>query len=130
MGSSEKITRLHLKAFDLSDYTINQLLKEVETVGTQKGLREYESGTIVMSIQKRIANPKLQPKNRSKLQRVLNWLKGESNVISVDFLRGLSPEEKIEVLHSRLQDLAIEEQALAEKTSQVLAEAKRMVASR
>jgi hypothetical protein len=130
MGSDGKITRLHLKAFDLSDYAVNQILENLNTVTSYGSLKAYDRGELVSSIQKRLANPRVQPKSRSKLQKALNWLNGESNVISIDFLRGLSSEEKIEVLHSRLQDLAIEEQELAEKTSQVLAQAKRMVASR
>ena len=37
-----------------------------------------------------------------KLQFVLAWLKGESNLIKVDFLKNLSLEERVETLKTRI----------------------------
>ncbi|NJO49628.1 MAG: hypothetical protein HC840_09475 [Leptolyngbyaceae cyanobacterium RM2_2_4] len=58
------------------------------------------------------------------------WLNGESNVIPVDFLKDLTPEKKIEVLRTRIQELEIQERPLAEETERLLAQARRMVASK
>ena len=131
MGSAtEKVTRLHLQAFGLSDYAVQQLLKGLDAASVNSGLKEYLAPDIKASLEKRLANPKLQAENQAKLQRVLSWLNGESNVIPVDFLSGLSPEKKIEVLRARIQELETQEQTLTEETERRLAKARRMVANR
>lgn len=129
MGSrTEKLTKLHLRAFGLSDYTIKQLVKGVSSAILQDSLKEYDATAIVNAIETRLKNPKIQPESRAQLQRVLTWLNGESNVIPVDFLKRLSPEKRIEVLYTRLQELDAEEQELTEETSKLLDEARRLVA--
>lgn len=131
MGSnSEKLTKLHLKAFDLSDYTIKQLLKGVDSVTMHNGLREYAASDVITSVETRLQNPKIQDENRAKLQRVLTWLNGESNVIPVDFLKGLPPERRIEVLRTRVEELEAKEQTLTEETSRLLAQARKLVANK
>ncbi|ALF55144.1 hypothetical protein ACX27_23685 [Nostoc piscinale CENA21] len=131
MGNdTEKLTKLHLQAFGLSNYTIKQLVKGLNTVSVQRGLKEYAAPALVASIEERLANPKIQTENRVKLQRVLTWLSGESNVIPVDFLKGLSPERRIEVLCTRLQELETEEKILTEETSRLLSQARKMVANK
>ena len=127
MGSNEKLTKLHLKAFDLSDYTIKQLLQGVDSVAIHNRLREYAASDVLTSVETRLRNPKIQDENRAKLQRVLTWLNGESNVIPVDFLKGLPPERRIEVLRARVEELEAKEQALAEETSRLLAQARKLV---
>lgn len=130
MGSdTEKLTKLHLQAFGLSNYTIKQLVKGLDSVTPQGGFKEYNAAAIANSIERRLANPKIQAQSREKLQRVLTWLNGESNVIPVDFLKGLPPERRIEVLYTRLQELETEEQQLTEETSKLLAQARKMVAN-
>ncbi len=131
MGSgTEKVTKLHLQAFGLSDYTVKQLVKGLVAASTNSRLKEYLASDIKVSVEKRLANPKVQAENKVKLQRVLTWLKGESNVIPVDFLKGLTPEKKIEVLYARIQELETQEQTLTEETERLLAQARRMVASK
>ncbi|MEA5620178.1 hypothetical protein VB711_20350 [Cronbergia sp. UHCC 0137] len=131
MGSnSEKLTKLHLKAFDLSDYTIKQLLKGVGSVATPNGLREYPASDVIASVETRLRNPKIQDENRAKLQRVLTWLNGESNVIPVDFLKGLPPERRIELLRARVKELEAKEQTLNEETSLLIAQARKLVANK
>ncbi|MFQ3629297.1 MAG: hypothetical protein SNJ81_17190 [Cyanobacteriota bacterium] len=131
MGSStEKLTQLHLKAFGLSDYTIQQLVKELSSVTLQSGLKGYDATAIANAIETRLKNPKIRTESRTKLQRVLAWLNGKSNVIPVDFLKGFPPEKRIEILYARLQELEAQEQELTEETSRLLTEAKKMVANK
>ena len=131
MGSDlEKLTKLHLQAFGLSDYTIGQLFKELEANSTSAGFNQYAVADVKVAVEKRLENPRIQAKNREMLQRVLSWLKGESNVIPVDFLQALSPDKKIEVLRDRVQELEFHEQHLNEAAAKLLARAKRMAASR
>ena len=131
MGSStEKVTKLHLQAFGLSDYTVKQLVGGLDAVSTNGGLKEYFASDIKVSVEKRLANPKVQAENQAKLKRVLIWLNGESNVIPVDFLKGLTPEKKIEVLRARIQELETQEQTMKEETEKLLERARRMVASK
>lgn len=130
MGNdTEKLTKLHLQAFGLSDYTVKQLVKELGAMSTNGKLKEYFASDIKAAVEKRLANPGVQAENQAKLQRVLIWLNGESNVIPVDFLRGLSPEKKIEALRARIRELETQEQTLTEGTERLLAQARRMVAS-
>ncbi|AFY47455.1 hypothetical protein Nos7524_1580 [Nostoc sp. PCC 7524] len=131
MGNdTKKITKLHLQAFGLSDYTIKELVKSLDAVSVQCGLNEYPTPGLVAAIEKRLVNPKIQAGNRIKLQRLLTWLSGESNVIPVDFLKGLSPERRIEVLYTRLKELETQEKALTEETSRLLDQARKMVANK
>ncbi|MFQ3617427.1 MAG: hypothetical protein SNJ57_01570 [Cyanobacteriota bacterium] len=131
MGSStEKLTQLHLKAFGLSDYTIQQLVKELSSVTLQSGLKGYDATAIANAIETRLKNPKIRTESRTKLQRVLAWLNGKSNVIPVDFLKGFPPEKRIEILYARLQELEAQEQELTEETSRLLTEAKKMVTNK
>ncbi len=56
-------------------------------------------------------------------------VKGESNVIPVDFLQGLSPEKQIDVLQTRTQELDAQEQLLSRETASLIAKAQKMVAA-
>ncbi|MCU0571069.1 MAG: NUDIX domain-containing protein [Oculatellaceae cyanobacterium Prado106] len=81
MGTGRaKVTRLHLQAVGLSNYTIKQLVKELDAVSTHDRLKEYLASDLKAAIEKRLANPKVQAENQAQLQRVLTWLNGESNV--------------------------------------------------
>lgn len=131
MGSgTEKVTKLHLQAFGLSEGIAKQLVKELVVASTNSRLKEYLASDIKASVEKRLANPKVKAENKVKLQRVLTWLKGESNVVPVDFLKGLTAEKKIEVLHARIQELETQEQTLTEETGRLLEQARRMVVSK
>lgn len=131
MGSgTEKVTKLHLQAFGLSDYVLKQLVKGLNAASTNSGLKEYLASEVKASVEKRLTNPRVQSENQAKLQRVLTWLNGESNIIPVDFLKGLTPEKRIEVLLTRIQELETQEQTLTEETERLLAQARRMVASK
>jgi len=131
MGSDiEKLTKLHLQAFGLSDYMIRQIFKDLNAKSTSTGLNEYAASDVKVAVEKRLENPRIQSKTREMLQRVLFWLNGESNVIPVDFLQGLSPEKNVEVLRARVQELESQEQILNEDTARLLARAKQMAASR
>lgn len=95
MGSNlNTITKLHLQSFGFSEYYIKELVRELKAVSTNGGLKEYSASDIQLSVENRLSNSKIKAENREKLQRFLTWLKGESNVIAVDFLKGLSPEKK------------------------------------
>ncbi len=126
----EKLTKLHLQAFGLSDYTIRQIFKDLDAESRGSGLSEYAASGVKVAIEKRLGNSRIRPKTRKMLQRVLSWLNGDSNVIPVDFLQGLSPEKKIEVLRARVQELESQEQILNKDTAKLLVRAKQMAGSR
>jgi len=131
MGSDiEKLTKLHLQAFGLSDYTIRKIFQDLDVESRGSGLSEYAASDVKVAIEKRLGNSRIRPKTRKMLQRVLSWLNGDSNVIPVDFLQGLSPEKKIEVLRARVQELESQEQILNEDTAKLLARARQMAGSR
>lgn len=126
----DKLTKLHLQAFGLSDYMMRQIFKDLHAKSTIARLNEYSVPDVRAAVEKRLANPKIQPRTREILRKVLFWLKGESNVIAVDFLQDLSPEEKIEILRARVQELESQEREISEETTRVLIQAKQMAASR
>jgi len=126
----EKLTKLHLQAFGLSDYTIRQIFQDLDVESRGSGLSEYAASDVKVAIEKRLGNSRIRPKTRKMLQRVLSWLNGDSNVIPVDFLQGLSPEKKIEVLRARVQELESQEQILNKDTAKLLARARQMAGSR
>ena len=130
MGSNlNTITKLHLQSFGFSEYYIKELVRELKAVSTNGGLKEYSASDIQLSVENRLSNSKIKAENREKLQRFLTWLKGESNVIAVDFLKGLSPEKRIEVLMGHLQELEKQEQTLKEETASIIMKARQMVAT-
>jgi|GEM_PF-6247418 len=128
MTSGHTLTKIDLKAFNLSDYTINQLLEGLKVISITNGLKDYDRADVKISVEKRLLNYRVQNNNKAKLKRLLVDLNGESNIIEVDFLRRLSSDEKIEVLHSRIQELEIQEQHLIEETKRLLKQSRRMVA--
>lgn len=130
VNGTEKITKLHLQPFGLSEYTIEQLIKGLNAVSTSRGLPEYLESDLKTALAKRLANPRVKAENQAKLQRLLLWLNGESNVIPVDFLQGLSSDEKIEVLRRQAQELEVQEEVLAGETARLLVKARKMVASK
>ena len=79
------------------------------------------------SVTAKLSNPKTKPETRKKLQRLLTWLNGESNVIAVDFLKHLPPEKRIEVLMDRIEELEVEERQLTQETNELLSKAERMI---
>ena len=128
MNSGHTLTKIDLKAFNLSDYTVKQLLEGLNALSITNGLKGYDRFDLKVSVEKRLLNSRVKIKNKAKLKRLLAYLNGESNIIEVDFLTRLSSDEKIEVLHSRIQDLEIQEQHLIEETKRLLKESRRMVA--
>lgn len=130
MGSHlNTITKLHLQSFGFSEYSIRELIRGLKAVSRNAGLKEYSASDIQASVENRLSNSKIKAENRKKLQRFLIWLKGDSNVIAVDFLKGLSPEKRIEVLMGRLQELEEQEETLKKETASIIMKARQMVAT-
>ncbi len=80
-----------------------------------------------VSVTAKLSNTKTKPETRKKLQRLLTWLNGQSNVIAVDFLKNLAPEKRIEVLMGRIEELEVEERQLTQETNELLSKAERMI---
>lgn len=130
MDSNTKLTRFHLQALGLSDYLIQQLLKNLDVQSKNCRFHEYAASDVKAAVKQRLTNSRIKPESRIKLQRVLNRLAGKSNVIPVDFLRGLSPEQKLEVLRTRTQELELQEQQLHQETSSLITHAKQVIGHR
>jgi hypothetical protein len=127
---NEKLTRLHLKAFGLSNYTIGKIFKGLNAVEKHGTLKMYTECDVITSVQKMLENSKIKTNNRTKLQRVLASLTGETNVIPVDFLKDLSNEDRLKVLSGRIPELEAKEKNIRQQTSQLLAQAERMATSK
>lgn len=109
-------TQSDLRGHGLSDYMVRQIVQELSFLRTKTGLRLYETSDIVSAIKMKLANSRTRSTTREKLQNVLSWLSGESNVIKVDFLKNLSLEERAKTLKSRIEaaDKSMEASVLKE----------------
>lgn len=97
------VTQSDLRERGLSDYMVRQIVKDLSFSRAKRGLRLYETSDIVSAIKIKLANSRTRSTTREKLQHVLSWLNGESNVIKVDFLRNLSLEERAKTLKTLIE---------------------------
>ncbi|EAW37420.1 hypothetical protein [Lyngbya sp. PCC 8106] len=97
------VTQDDLRNHGLSDYLVRQIVKGLDFVRRKNGLRLYSTLDVVAAIENKLAQPKTRNTTHEKLKPVLAKLKGESNVIKVDFLQNLSLEERVKVLQSRIE---------------------------
>jgi hypothetical protein len=98
------LTQSDLKDQGWSDYLIRQIVKNLDYKRIKDGLRLYKTSDIIVSIEHKLAKPKTRKPTRDRLQTTLAWLRGDSNIIEVDFLQNLSLEQKAEVLKARIED--------------------------
>ena len=110
------VTQADLRDHGLSDYLVRQIVKSLDFSRKKNGLRLYANSDIVASIESKLAKLRTRRTTRKKLQYALAWLRGESNVIKVDFLKNLSLEERVETLKSRIEaaDRSMEAKVLKE----------------
>lgn len=97
------VTQADLREHGFSDYLVRQIVKELDFSRRKSGLRLYATSDVVAAIERKVAKPRTLHTTREKLQYALGWLRGESNVIKVDFLKNLAPEERVKVLKSRIE---------------------------
>lgn len=97
------VTQADLRERGLSDYIVRQIVKDLSFSRGKRGLRLYETSDIVSAIKIKLANSRTRLTTHEKLQYVLSWLKGESNVIKVDFLKNLLLEERAKTLKARIE---------------------------
>jgi hypothetical protein len=96
------VTQEDLIEHGLSKYMITEIVQGLDFSRRKNGLRLYANSDIIVAIESKIAKSRTLPMTSKKLQFVLAWLKGESNLIKVDFLKNLSLEERIETLKTRI----------------------------
>lgn len=113
---SRIVTQTDLREHGLSDYGVRQIVQDLGFSRRKNGLRLYTNSDIVAAIESKLAKSRTRRTTREKLQSILTWLKGESNVIKVDFLKNLSLEERVETLKIRIKaaDRSIEVNVLKE----------------
>ncbi|MFP4253144.1 MAG: hypothetical protein ACLFQP_00445 [Halothece sp.] len=126
----QKVTKLFLKSLGLSNYLIKQIVKNANYSVEIGGYRLYSTTDIINSIEVKLENPRTKSNTKQKLKTLLKTLQGESNVVQVDFLQKLSPENRIKVLKDQLTELEKEEKQLTQETSELVQKAKSMVATK
>jgi hypothetical protein len=102
-NGSRIVTQADLREHGLSSYLIGKVVKGLDFSSRKSGLRLYTNSDIIAAIEGKLAQPKTRSVTREKLRSALVWLRGESNVIKVDFLKNLSLEERVETLKSRIE---------------------------
>ncbi|MBO1048259.1 MAG: hypothetical protein HEQ10_11130 [Dolichospermum sp. DEX182a] len=96
------VTQADLIEHGLSDYMVREIVQGLDFSRRKNGLRLYTNSDIVAAIESKIAKSRTRPMTSKKLQFILARLKGESNLIKVDFLKNLSLEERVETLKTRI----------------------------
>ena len=99
---SHIVTQADLIEHGLSDYMVREIVQGLDFSRRKNGLRLYTNSDIVAAIESKIAKSRTSPRTSKKLQFILARLKGESNLIKVDFLKNLSLEERVETLKTRI----------------------------
>jgi hypothetical protein len=124
------VTRIHLKGYGLSSHNTNTILKGIECRPSDSGLKEYPVEAVQRSISERLSNPKIKQKTRDELENALLLLNHEPKVVEVDFLRKLSPEQRLEFYYTRLEEISKEESKIRQETEAVLQKARQVVGAR
>ncbi|MGC9503297.1 hypothetical protein [Baaleninema sp.] len=124
------VTRLQLKLYGLSDYQIRKILKNIKAVKSDSRFKEYPTEKVTASIQKRLYNPRIKEHTRVDLERALLFIEGGSNIVKVDFLQNLSPEQRLEFLYSQIEQLSEEEKQVRQETELVIQKARQVVGYR
>ncbi|MBP0001828.1 MAG: hypothetical protein J7641_23035 [Cyanobacteria bacterium SID2] len=78
-------------------------------------------------MQKRLSNPRIKESTRKQLDRVLFLLNGESNIVEVDFLKKLSPEQRLDFLYRQLEQLSEKEEKIRQETNALIQKARQVV---
>lgn len=110
------VTQEDLREHGLSNYMVRQIVQGLSFSRRKNGLRLYTNSDIVTAIKNKLVKSHTRHTTSEKLQSVLVWLQGESNVIRVDFLKNLSLEERVETLKDRIEaaDRSMEANVLKE----------------
>lgn len=124
----KSISKLELKSLGLTAYLIREIVKGLKADHTN-GFNLYALSDLTNSIKEKLENPKIKDTTREKLQKVLDYLEGKSNVVEVDFLSKLTPEKKVAFLKAKLEQLDEKEKVLIQETNEILRKAKIILAN-
>jgi len=124
---SSAVTRIHLRLYGLSNYQVRKILENIQGVRSSSGFKEYPIEEVKTSMQKRLSNPRIKESTRKQLDRVLFLLNGESNIVEVDFLKKLSPEQRLDFLYRQLEQLSEKEEKIRQETNALIQKARQVV---
>lgn len=122
------ITKLNLKSLGLTDYLIQEIVKDLPAQRDPSGFNIYKVSDVKDSIQKKLSRPKTKEESKEKLIQVLDWIEGKSNVVEIDFLKRLPPEQRLEILYKRNEELLEKEKEIMQATNDILKKAERTIA--
>lgn len=97
------VTQADLRERGLSNYLVRQIIQGLDFSKRKSGFRLYAASDVVAAIERKLSKPKTHNTTSEKLQQLLAWLRGEPNVVKVDFLKNLTLEERVEVLKERIE---------------------------
>ncbi|MEB3886814.1 hypothetical protein [Lyngbya sp. CCY1209] len=124
---NKKITKLHLRSLGLTDYLVKETVRGLPSE-KEGSYNIYSISDVKNSIQKKLNNPRVKDTSREKLERVLDWLHEKYNVIEVDFLKKLTPEQRLDFLYKRNEELFEKEKQINQQTDELLRKARQMIA--
>ncbi|MEM8638825.1 MAG: hypothetical protein AAGG51_08445 [Cyanobacteria bacterium P01_G01_bin.54] len=110
-----------------SRYLIRTLCKNVSFTLAQRGLRLYSVAELNRAIEAKLAQPRIQEKTHRTLLKTHDQFSGKSNVIQVDFLKKLPPDQKLAMLMREREQLREQGNQLLEKIEVDLAEARQLL---
>lgn len=126
-GDAIRLTQSDLKSLGFSNYLIREICKDLPFTTMKSGAREYNRSDLRESVTKKLSQPRTKPKTRECLQVALKLLEDKSNVIEVDFLRNLTPEQRIDFLKNYREDIRMKGETILKNVNEVLKEAKQLI---
>lgn len=124
---ADNLTQSDLRYLGFTDYLIREICKVLVFTCRKNRQKLYKRSEIIASIQEKISKPKIKPQTRERLQVALAILNGKSNVIEVDFLKKLKPQERIEVLKNHREELRQKGEEILKRVDELLKEAKTLL---
>ncbi|MEM8641331.1 MAG: hypothetical protein AAGG51_21310 [Cyanobacteria bacterium P01_G01_bin.54] len=126
MVAMAEVTRFEMQEFGLSNYLIYQLTRGL-TYRWDWGCRVYPACDIEAAIAKKLAQPRTMAKTRTVLGNFRLRLRGQSNVVAMNFLPQLSLAEEMRLLEAQLRVAEANHEVVARETDKLLAQVRRVV---
>ncbi|NEO87400.1 MAG: hypothetical protein F6J87_24545 [Spirulina sp. SIO3F2] len=121
-----EVTRFEMQQFGFSAYLIRQITKGLAS-RREWGYKIYSASEIENAIAQKLAKPRTQPNTRTVLENFLLRLRGDSNVVRVDFGKTLDNATEIQMLYTKIEQTNKQRKEVLRRVDQVLVKADRVL---
>lgn len=122
-----EVTRFEMQQSGFSAYLIRQITQGL-SFRREWGYKVYPASEIENAILQKLAKPRTQAKTRTVLENFLLRLRGDSNVVRVDFGKSLDNMAEIQRLYQQMEQTEQYRREVLRRTDQLLVKADRVLA--